>query len=169
VQLGSWLNMFSKICYLRGNICYFLIVKYNATHHNVIDGQSSYSCDPISNYMICEILMPYFMLQCFTKKFKDFGLNVHEFWWIVDMSTRYSLGQKACAPQFKAWAIIWGAMAVRMDNMSRQRCRPGWGRFNCIYFLLVNPLPNQPLQMRVAGHFAEARLRMPLGCGEKDQ
>ena len=26
--------------------------------------------------MICEFLMPYFMFQCFTKIFKDFGLNV---------------------------------------------------------------------------------------------
>ena len=29
------------------------------------------------------------------------------------------------------------------------------------FFFFVNPLPNQPLQMRVAGHFAKARLRMP--------
>ena len=120
------------------------------------------TCDPISNYKICEILMPYFMLQCFTKKFKDFGLNVHEFWWIVDRSTRSSLGQKACAPQFEARAIIWGTLAIRMDNIWRQRCRPGWGHFNCKFFFFVIPLPNQPLQMRVVRHFAEARLRMPL-------
>jgi len=60
--------------------------------------------------------------------------SVQEFWWIVARSTRSSLGQKACAPQFEARAIIWGALAIRMDNISKQRCRPGWGRFNCKFF-----------------------------------
>jgi hypothetical protein len=33
-------------------------------------------CDPIRKGMICENFMPHFMLQWFTKNFKDFSLNV---------------------------------------------------------------------------------------------
>ena len=33
-------------------------------------------CDPIRKGMICEIFMPHFMLQCFTKNFEDFSLKV---------------------------------------------------------------------------------------------